>query len=292
MSVDQRLRALALYDAMEYPPTIPELELISEPGEVEHPMKAKRGRVVFHDRETLISEHEKREHFFARKIRRAKQIARFLAGINGVRFVALCNTTALAHARDEGDLDVFVITKKDVISQVRGWSTLRFMFSRPQVRRTEKDAVCLSYFVDEEALNLTSHQLPADHMSRPEAAYDDPYFRCWFFSLLPLFDDGVSMQLWEANRELRKMHPHAMPWIVSEDIRVKRPWYRIPTSSRLESIARKLQEWFLSTRLKRMRNQDTRVIINNHVLKFHVDDGRQMYRDRYRETCKKYGVAP
>lgn len=292
MTSDRRLRALALYDAMDYPPTIPELELMSEPGEIEYPLVEKHGRVVFHDRESLIDEHERREYFFARKIRRAKKIARFLAGINGVRFVALCNTTALAHARDEGDLDLFVITKKGVISQVRGLAVARFLLTRPGVVQSEKDAVCLSYFIDDSALDLTAHQLKAERLVSGQEQYNDPYFRGWFLSLLPLFDDGVTQDFWDANAEIRKTHPHAQPWMISEDLRVNRPWWRIPTGKILEHFACVLQEKMLSKRLKNMRNKDSRVIVNEHVLKFHVDDGREMYRERYRQTCKKYGMAP
>jgi hypothetical protein len=39
-----------------------------------------------------------------------------------------------------------------------------------------------------------------------------------------------------------------------------------------------------------MMNKDTRVIVKEHVLKFHADDGRAMYRDRYLQTLKQYGL--
>lgn len=275
-----RIKAMALYDAMAYPPTAPELDAASVSAPIELPFKLVRGRVVLEGREGLIEEHERREALFPRKIRRAQIVARFLAGLTGVRFVALCNTTALAHARDEGDLDFFVITRKGTIMQTRGWSTLRFAFSRPGTHPSDRDAVCLSYFVDDSALDLSSHMLPGD----------DPYFRIWFLSLLPLYDDGVSADFWKANESILAHHPHARPWILSEDLRVHRPWWRLPTLSFLDPIAARMHEWMMSSTLKKMRNQDTRVIINEHVLKFHADDGRERFRDLARETCKKYGV--
>lgn len=272
---------MALYDAMAYPPTVPELDAASVPAVIEAPFKLIRGRVVFEGREALIDEHERREALFPAKVKRARQVAKFLAGLSGVRFVALCNTTALAHASEDGDLDFFVITRKGTIMQTRGWSTLRFAFSRPGTHASDRDAVCLSYFVDDSALDLSSHMLPVD----------DPYFRFWFLSLLPLYDDGVSAELWKTNTAILSQHPNARPWIVSEDLRVTRPWWRIPTIPVLDGIAARLHEFLISPKLKSMRNLDTRVIINEHVLKFHADDGRERFRSKAQEIANKYGVA-
>ena len=277
-----RLRALAFYDALDYAPTVPELALASEPGDIVSPMKLTRGRLTFEGRESLVSEHEAREAFFPRKIRRARQVTRFLARLSGVRFVAIGNTTALAHARDEGDLDFFIITRAGTIAQTRGWSTLRYKIAgaRPGSRASDRDAVCLSYFVDDAALDLSSHLLEGD----------DPYFRFWFLSLLPLYDDGVSLDLWRANGAILSQHPHARPWIVSDALRVERPMIRFPMLPWFEPAARWLHGYLISHVLKSMMNTDTRVIVNEHVLKFHADDGRAMYRDRYRQTLKKYGL--
>jgi hypothetical protein len=276
-----RIKAMALYDAMAYPPTAPELDAASVPAPIEAPFKLIRGRVVFEGGEALIEEHERREALFPAKVKRARQVAKFLAGLSGVRFVALCNTTALAHASEDGDLDFFVITRKNTIMQTRGWSTLRFAFSRPGTRASDRDAVCLSYFVDDSALDLSSHMLPVD----------DPYFRFWFLSLLPLYDDGISAELWKANASILAQHPNARPWIISEDLRVTRPWWRLPTIPALDALAARLHEFLISPKLKSMRNLDTRVIINEHVLKFHADDGRERFRSKAQETAYKYGVA-
>jgi hypothetical protein len=285
-----RIKAMALYDAMAYPPTVPELDAASAPAAIEAPFKLIRGRVVFEGREALIEEHERREALFPAKVKRARQVAKFLGGLSGVRFVALCNTTALAHASEDGDLDFFVITHKNTIMQTRGWSTLRFAFSRPGTRASDRDAVCLSYFVDDSALDLSPHQLKPDN-GQLKTAHDDPYFRFWFLSLLPLYDDGVSAELWKANTAILSQHPNARPWIVSEDLRVTRPWWRLPTIPALDALAARLHEFLISPKLKSMRNLDTRVIINEHVLKFHADDGRERFRSKAQETAHKYGVA-
>jgi hypothetical protein len=278
----ERIRVLALWDAMGYPPTEAELSAAGGFLPLEHPFVLTRGRVTFAGRETLVIEHEKREALFPRKIRAARRAAKWLARVSGVRFVALCNTTALAHARDGGDLDFFVITKTGVLTQARGWAALRFALTgrRPGTRDAERDAVCLSFFVDDSALDLSSLMLERD----------DPYFRLWFLSLLPLVDDGISQELWQANTPIRERHPSARRWIMHPKLRVAIPFLRVPTSRALEALAISMQDRSMSSSLRELKNQDTRVVVNPHVLKFHVDDGRKTFRDQAAETCKLYGV--
>lgn len=271
------------YDALDYPPTPAELALVTDPAEAQAPRVLTRGRLTLSGREALVEEHETRERLFPRKIRRARKVARFLAGLSGVRFVGLCNTTALAHARDEGDLDFFVITRTGTIMQTRGWATLRYKLTgtRPGTGASDRDAVCLSFFIDDSALDLSPLMLPGD----------DPYFRYWFLSLLPLFDDGISSELWRANGAILSHHPQARPWIMNEDLRVTRPWWRLPALRPLEPLATRWHGRLISPTLRKMQNLDTRVVVNAHVLKFHADDGRERFRELYRNTLKRYGLA-
>ncbi len=277
-----RLRAIAFYDAIGYPPTDAELSLSSMRGATVSPAREWRGRIVFEGREELIKEQERREAFFPRKIRKARHVARFLSRLPGVRFVALCNTTALANARDEGDLDFFVITHKGSLALARVLATTWYTLtgSRPGAGRSDRDTVCLSFWVDDSALDLSDLMLEGD----------DPYFRFWFLSLVPLYDDGVSTELWNANGTIRKAHPRATAWIPSPDLHVKKPWLRFPRFGFLDPLVRWLQERTFSATLKETRNTDTRVVITPHILKFHTEDGRATFREQYRDTCKRYGL--
>ncbi|HVM90462.1 MAG TPA: hypothetical protein VMU11_01015 [Verrucomicrobiae bacterium] len=277
----ERIRVLALWDAMGYPPTEAELASAAGFAPVETPIRLHRGRLVFEGREALVDEHEARERLFPRKIRKARRVARFLARLGGVRFVALCNTTALAHANDDGDLDFFIITKRGVVTQTRGWASLRYKLAMQRPGNKAKDPVCLSYFVDETSLDLSAHQLSGD----------DPYFRLWFVSLLPLYDDGVMREFWEANQSILARHPQAKRWIINPDLEVPRMRLRWPAQASFEGMAAWLHGLLVSKTLKRMANRDTRVIISPHVLKFHSEDGRAAFRERALETCKRYGLA-
>ena len=296
------LRSLSFFNALGYAPTLPELILSWDGGQTIndsrftiHDLKTSLqtliharvvaescGRFTFVNRESLIVEHESREALFPRKLRQARRVASWLSCLSGVRAVCLCNTTALAHARDEGDLDFFVVTHRGSIWQTRGWGALPFQLldRRPRTDRISKDAVCLSFFVDDSALNLLGLTLPGD----------DPYFRYWFLSLLPLYDDGVLADFWNANQALVERHSFARPWVLNPDVAISRSAFRVPRFTFLESIAKKIQRSKFSPSIKAMMNQDTRVVVNDHVLKFHVEDGREKFRDQYQKNCQHYGI--
>lgn len=291
----QLLKTLCFFDVLGYPPTW--IEWLSayehdlaqplptwqdlEVGArelVEHKqVHEARGRIVFPEKEALIPEHELRTRFMPRKLRRARRVASLLSRIEGVRFVALCNTTAMSHAKDESDLDFFVVSREGSLWQTRGWATLPFKLLglRPKPEE-ERDAVCLSFFLDESRLDLSPLML----------SEDDPYFRFWFLELLPLIDDGIGQELWRANQGITSRHPFAEPWMVHPQLGVKpKKLIKILTPERLESAAKWVQYRAFSPLIKRRMNQSTDVVVDDHYLKLHVEDGRFKYKQAYETAC-------
>lgn len=292
------LRTLCFFSALGYAPTIvevcvgwdagshPSCETLPSISDCEEEIRVlakegicliERGRVVFAHERDLILEHERREVFLSRKLRRARAVARFLSFFVGVRAVCICNTTALAHADEASDLDFFIVTRRGAVRQIRGWAVMRYFFSRPG-RVGVRDPVCFSFFVDEAALDLSSCMLD-----------DDPYVRYWFLSLVPMFDDGVMAEVWDQNPAIRARHPFAVPW------RTLRSRSRfvvpvIPVFDWLERFSRWIDHRMMSPLLLKKMNRSTDVIVSDHVLKLHAEDGRIAYRAAYRERCKAYGV--
>lgn len=222
------------------------------------------------------------EPWAARKYRAARNAARWLARFGSVRFVALCNTAALGHARDDGDVDFFVVTRRNVVSATRVLSALLFeILGRRPAPGRGRDAVCLSYFVTEDGLDLSPHMLEPD----------DPYFRHWFLSFVPLYDDGAGRALWDANKRITSRHPFCRQWIVPPDLRVGFPRSRIPVPNAFESMAARLQIKAFPDAIRRLMNADTRVVVGPTALKFHVDDRRNDHRKRYAAFCAGLGVS-
>ena len=224
------------------------------------------------------------EEWMPRKLRKAKRVAQWLARLAGVRAVFLCNRTAFGLPRDEGDLDFFVVVRHGSIWQTRGIAGLPFVLlgDRPAPGVEERDVVCLSFYVSDAHLDLSACALGSN----------DVYLRHWFLGLLPLVDDGVGAALWQANNQLRLRHPYAQPWIPSPDMGVSIPRLRIPMVFRFEKTAQNLQWRYFPHSLRQRANQDTQVMISDHLLKFHLDDGRETARMRYEQACVQYGVTP
>lgn len=299
------IRTLCFHAAWGYAPTLPELVLTLDGGangresivdsrsvdsQVAELKKAglaveQDGRLALAEGgEAIIARVRERDMFQARKRRAARRVARWLASLGSVSFVALANTTALGGARDAGDLDFFVVARRGSLWATRllGAGAFKLLGRLPAKDRT-RDAVCLSYFVTDQGLDLSRHQLPDG----------DPYFRYWFLSLLPLYDDGIGESLWAANAALVARHPLARRWAVPPDleIRERKHGMRNAALRPIEPLARAFQRRWFPARIKELMNRDTRVMVDDRTLKFHVDDRRADFRGRYLELCRKYGVS-
>jgi hypothetical protein len=299
------LRTIAYFDAIDYAPTWSELsswmewsgargfeqfappnadELIYARNVLidERRIESDFGRLALPGRLAVLSALSmERTALFARKVRRARRVAKWISRLSSVRFVAVVNTTALAHARDRADLDFFVIVKSG-----RMWTT-RLLSASPYRllgklanAEAKPDAVCLSYFVSDAELDLGTHMITPD----------DPYFRYWFLSMLPLYDDGVSSELWDANSQIIARHPRAERWIVSPDLAVKRPIIRFPSTTIFERIAKRIQMAWFPTQIYERMNRDNSVIVTDAALKFHVDDARERFRTAYEERLQALGL--
>jgi hypothetical protein len=296
------LSTLAFHDTWEHAPTLPEWIATADCSGVEEPsleisdfasaiselecegsVVLRYGRYAFpeHGLE-LIERIRDNEIWNSRKLRVAKKVAKWLARLSPVRFIAVCNTIALGHARDHGDIDFFVITKRGTIMTTRGIATLPFkLLGRRPRGNDDRDAVCLSYFVTDDGLELSSHMLTDD----------DPYFRYWLLSLLPLYDDGISEDFWNANSAITSRHPFARKWIVPPDVAVTRPSIRLPIRSFVESFASGMQIRAFPSAIRNLMNKDTRVIVTPQALKFHVDDRREEYRNKHEDICHTKNIS-
>ncbi|MEK7655206.1 MAG: O-antigen ligase family protein [Patescibacteria group bacterium] len=286
------LRTLAFHATWGHAPTRAELIATAEgSGGVSHAdvvralyeliacgeVRESLGMLAFPDRQDVIDEIRACEAWRERKIRVARGVASRLARISGVRFVALCNTTALGSANDKSDVDFFVVCRKGTLFTTRGLAALPYKLSRRRPGEGERDAVCLSYFVTDDGLDLSSHMLTPD----------DPYFRYWFLSLLPLYDDGVSEELWLANSAITSSHPFAQKWIAPPDLEIKNGHRISPAVLRLiEPVAKYLQMRTFPSSIRSLMNRDTRVMVTDKALKFHVEDGREEIRAKYEAICK------
>ncbi len=295
------LRTLCFHAAWDHAPTLPELvsgldignsfDAISREDVVEtvqtlvdeELIASRDGRYGLTARlGPVLDTMRERDILQPRKRRAAVRAAHLLARM-GARFVALANTTALGNARDGGDLDLFVVTRHGRIWTTRLLTAgpLRLLGKLPTAEEVP-DAVCLSYFISDRGLDLSSHMLLGD----------DPYFRHWFLSLLPLHDDGIGDRLWDANQRLLRRHPFARPWVVPPDLRVATPRLRFGLGGIGEGLAERFQRRWFPAAIRERQNKGSEVIVQPHALKFHVDDRRADFKKTYETSCESLGLRP
>ncbi|MBU1348652.1 hypothetical protein KJ781_01125 [Patescibacteria group bacterium] len=300
---DALLRSLAFHRTWGHAPTVAEWISTLDTGDVatserrptcvdvdaavhaleEEGVVVSHGRVAFAEDVDDIGRQRIDEAWAPRKRRAVRVAVRLLSRLSSVRFVALCNTAALGHARDNGDLDLFVVVRQGTIFSTRLLAAALFeaLGRRPRLGR-ERDAVCLSYFVTDDSLDLSPHMLLGE----------DPYFRYWFLSFVPFYDDGIGVALWDANAAITARHPCARRWMVPPDIRIETPRLRLPVPRSTERLASVISTRAFPTRIRGMMNVDTRVMVSPHVLKLHVDDRREDYRNAYEFLCRSKRLSP
>lgn len=234
---------------------------------------------------SIIASNKNNEIYFPRKIKKIRQVAKYLSRLPWVRAVILCNTTALGHADDKSDLDFFVICKAGSIWRARFFSALPFKLLNARPGEAKIDPVCLSFFVTDSSLNLSELAL----------SQSDPYLRYWFFNLMPFYDDGILAELWDQNHALRRNHPFAQRWVAFDKTPVlgsKPAEAAPPNPSIIEQWLRQFQMVRFPKPIADIANQDTRVVINDNVLKFHVTDNRKRFRDDYYKICHELNINP
>ncbi len=296
------LRTLAYFDIFDYPLTTLEvwkflnsrtgptdlglilagLETLQGEGVIDQ-----RGGFWFlRGREVGVNLRLERSQIARRKYARARLVTRFLKHLPGIRLVAICNTLAWSQARDESDIDFFIVTKSGRLWQSRFLAVAPFALLglRPRSGQ-ERDALCFSFFAAETALDFSVLRIKPD----------DPYLLYWVASLVPLYDpDGLIEAIWEANPWVRQALPNARPFFVSTLRRVSGQTQsssdRGGEANFWENLARAWQMLRLPRGLREIMNVDHRVLVTDELLKFHQNDRRHEFRLLYERSCQKLAV--
>lgn len=302
MPADQALRrslvaTLSYFDLFDYPLTLAELMRHRYRFPDERPgadwsaadvlaalddaaFGTKDGHWFLAGREGTVGTRARRFRLAERKLARARRVASFLRFLPSVRLIAVCNSLAIANADVESDIDLFVVARPGTLWATRFAvvSALALLGLRPN-DRSHADKVCMSFFVSEECTDL----------SRCALAPEDTYLRYWIATLLPLYDAGgtydrfVGANAWVADR---------LPGFRATDVAAAVPpaprWARVfaPLVAALERPARRFQMRAFPGEIARLANLDSRVMVSDDILKFHVNDRRDEYERRFRQRIE------
>lgn len=219
-----------------------------------------------------------------KKMRRARRVGWAIAILPSIRMVAVCNSVALGSAREESDIDLFIVTVPGTVAITRVIVTtvLALTGLRPTPTK-EKDAICASFFATTEALDMSKIALDGG----------DPYLAMWCQTLVPVAERGETYNNFlQTNKSfiarelgienINDVQPAAPPsWMVSQwkENRITRTATQIFRV--LEPIATKLQQKLFPKEILDRMNKGTDVVVNQHLLKFHTVDRRHIFRDAW-----------
>ena len=215
----------------------------------------------------------------------ARRAVKIIRALPFIKYIAVCNSLAYNNTTADSDIDLFIITKAHAVWRGRflAATLMQLLHWRPN-KKTSKDKICLSFFITDENLNL-----------QPLSLDEDIYFKYWLIHLVPLYDpENLQNKLLEANDQwLRKTLPNYITYQTSKARLVKDNFFSklikkilevIFAPKSFESFLRYLQFNILSDELKNIANKDTRVVMNDQILKFHLLDRRIEYRDKFKAS--------
>lgn len=311
------LSTILYYDLYEYPLTAEEIYrylLWSEAGShtpvfhnIVHALDTSsvlarytvvyEGYRVVRGREKLVRVRQERYQIAERKYRRAGRVASLLAAVPFIRMIAIANTLSLSNARDESDIDLFIIAQHGHLWLVRGICImlLEFLRLRP-TDVSQRDTICLSFFASTAQLNLSRLQLA------PSQDGVDIYLATWIAHCVPLYQHkAIYEDFYRANAWIETWVPHRLPHHTHPSRTVRllgiARWAKklcecilAWNSSWLEARACRIQLAVMPERLRTLANVDTRVVLNDFFLKFHPNDRRAWYRAQWALQRRLFGV--
>lgn len=236
----------------------------------------KQGYYFFTGRENIISTRRQRYSLAERKYKRALNIIKILKFAPFIKMVAICNTLAFNNSKEEADIDLFIVTKHNRVWQSRFWVAgfLKLFKMRPSQDKS-RDTICSSFFIDEDNLNLKEYSID-----------NDIYLLYWVTQIVPVYDDGIYDEFILANIWTKKILPNTLQIMPVKKrslkkARVLKKVINLLVSILPESIFKKYQLKIMPTKLSDLANKDTRVVINDHVLKFHDNDRREVFLQKW-----------
>ena len=264
------------------------LETLCEKNEIGY----EYGFYFLPDREEIVGRRQLSIPIIDKKMDIAKKAAKKLRWIPFFRAMFVCNTVASASASHCSDIDVFIVIRKGRLWLTRFFVTLTLTLFR--LRRHGKyvaNKICLSFYVTDEHLNLS------------DIVIDEPdiYMAYWIDQLIPIYDpEDVRADILKQNAWVKELIPNAFQefrlhprWRVKNGTIGQKGKRMLETvwqggyGDLLEKQAKGVQEKKMSMNFKSIKDEpDSRVVIDDTMLKFHENDRRKLFRDEWEERVE------
>lgn len=300
------LRTIHYFDLFSYPLTafeawkwyLPDRPIAARQDEIRQGLhtlerqgrlEQKEGFFFLHGHNEIVSERKRRYRIAEKKFSKVLRVVRLLRFLPFLRAIAVCNSLAYANARVVSDLDVVIVTAPKHMWTARFFSAglLALLNLRPTTA-TSADRICLSFFLARPDADLSKLLLPGG----------DPYFAYWLDMLVPVFGDPKQFDLLRsANPWHRLQLPNAFgnggsnrrrvaDTAVSKTVRTLFE----ACVERMESVLRRWQMNHFPSEISSIMNRGSSVVVSDEILKFHPNDRRQFFADRFLTRCAHEGL--
>lgn len=201
---------------------------------------------------------------------RAEKYIEKIKNIRGLKMIAICNSLSMFATKAESDIDLFIVTEKNMLWYVRFWVTVYFW--KMGVWRKGEDVAgnfCLSFFATENALDMEKI-----------AITDDVYLYFWTYFLKPVLDyDNTYEKFLEKNTwvtvdAVAKYDNKKYRKFAGKSRKI-RFWHCI-----CNNIIRFFLKWKTQKNFEKM-GRPSGVIISDDMLKFHDRDQRENFRESF-----------
>lgn len=215
------------------------------------------------------------------KYKKAVKISRLLCLIPGLKMIAVCNNLSFNQAKLDSDIDLFIITAKNRVWTVRFFSLLllELLRLRPAFNKTggSKDKICLSFFISEDNVDLKKYKICAQ----------DDYLSFWIRQLKPLYIENniykkfIQLNKWALNKVSQQNYYYISNYKRRINKFLFKPLINFFVTRFDERIYKHIQLKIMPEAIKHAAcSWDSRVIISDNILKFHINDARLVFKDK------------
>ncbi|MFA7314724.1 MAG: hypothetical protein WC025_02205 [Candidatus Magasanikbacteria bacterium] len=300
------LKTLAYFDIFSYPLTNEELKrLLWFPNNLSNENFLVNLQILLNNKQIVcersfyflksskenITSRQTRVKLVEQKMSIAKRAVEKLRKVPFLRAVFVCNTVASGIPNIDSDIDVFVIARQNYIWLVRFFSTIILKFFRLRTSKTNhKNRVCLSFYTTDNNLNLEKLKMKNK---------TDIYLVYWLLQLVPIYDpENLYTSIMRANKWLGEfVNVKDYNYDLVDYLKIKNNKNDLKIKNILEKffVEKKILVNFLKkVQIPKIRKNyglyadmsDTRVVISDDFLKFHENDRRKEYCEKWVKSCE------
>lgn len=223
---------------------------------------SKHGYFYLDGREGIVYKRLLRKRASEKKIKIAKRASRVLSFLPTVQMVAVTGSLAMLNASEESDIDLMIITKKDVLWTTRIFAYLALKIMNFKLRKpgdkNQKNKLCLNIWLAEDSLIWGTRNIYSAH----EAA-----------QIIPLVNKEKTYEKFLfKNRWILDYWPNA--------VRIRSWETKNRSAASVGKLAKAIEKQAFSLQYQHMKPKITREVVTSNKALFHPHDWGRVIQER------------